>query len=598
MLRYILKFLAIYLTFVLAGAIQKPVFLIFHGGEWLSAADWFEVIYHGLSMDCTVAGYLTAVPGLLMVAGIWLPHRAWLQQIMRGYNAVAAVLMSLAAVANIGLYGHWGFPLDVTPVFYFTSSPSAAAASATMGEIIGAIVGFLIYTDLIFMSLYLIDKHITVDVSRQRPVATVVGLLLVGLLFIPIRGGFTVSTMNPGRAYYSQNNRLNHAAVNPFFSFLYSATHQADFGSQFRYLDPEVADETFKAMTANPTILTDTLFEGRPDIYLIIAESFSSHLLPSQGGEAIAVRLDSLARNGVLFDNFYASSFRTDRALPAILGAIPGQPNTSLMKYISKTEGLPSLPRSLKDAGYALSYYYGGDINFTNMKSYLVNCGFEDIVCDKDFPVKERTGKWGAHDHLLFDKVLADTKSSKDPAPQMRVIQTSSSHEPFEVPYTSCHRAPAANAFAYTDSCIGAFADSVSRLPRKSLIVIVPDHYGCYPADIEGETARHHVPLIFAGNALQHKGIRIHRHGSQTDLAATVLGQLGIDASAFKFSRDMLADTPAPFAFYSSPNAIALSDSTATATVDISTGTVDGDSTAAVKAKAYIQTLYNYLDSI
>ena len=598
MLRYILKFLAIYLTFVLAGAIQKPVFLIFHGGEGLSAADWFEVIYHGLSMDCTVAGYLTAVPGLLMVAGIWLPHRAWLQQIMRGYNAVAAVLMSLAAVANIGLYGHWGFPLDVTPVFYFTSSPSAAAASATMGEIIGAIVGFLIYTDLIFMSLYLIDKHITVDVWRQRPVATVVGLLLVGLLFIPIRGGFTVSTMNPGRAYYSQNNRLNHAAVNPFFSLLYSATHQADFGSQFRYLDPEVADETFKAMTANPTILTDTLFEGRPDIYLIIAESFSSHLLPSQGGEAIAVHLDSLARNGVLFDNFYASSFRTDRALPAILGAIPGQPNTSLMKYISKTEGLPSLPRSLKDAGYALSYYYGGDINFTNMKSYLVNCGFEDIVCDRDFPVKERTGKWGAHDHLLFDKVLADTKSSKDPAPQLRVIQTSSSHEPFEVPYTSRHQAPAANAFAYTDSCIGAFADSVSRLPRKSLIVIVPDHYGCYPADIEGETARHHVPLIFAGNALQHKGIRIHRHGSQTDLAATILGQLGIDASAFKFSRDMLADLPAPFAFYSSPNAIALSDSTATATVDISTGSVDGDCTAAVKAKAYIQTLYNYLDSI
>ena len=415
MLRYILKFLAIYLTFVLAGAIQKPVFLIFHGGEGLSAADWFEVIYHGLSMDCTVAGYLTAVPGLLMVAGIWLPHRAWLQQIMRGYNAVAAVLMSLAAVANIGLYGHWGFPLDVTPVFYFTSSPSAAAASATMGEIIGAIVGFLIYTDLIFMSLYLIDKHITVDVWCQRPVATLVGLLLVGLLFIPIRGGFTVSTMNPGRAYYSQNNRLNHAAVNPFFSFLYSATHQADFGSQFRYLDPEVADETFKAMTANPTILTDTLFEGRPDIYLIIAESFSSHLLPSQGGEAIAVRLDSLARNGVLFDNFYASSFRTDRALPAILGAIPGQPNTSLMKYISKTEGLPSLPRSLKDAGYALSYYYGGDINFTNMKSYLVNCGFEDIVCDRDFPVKERTGKWGAHDHLHSTRYLPTPSQAKTP---------------------------------------------------------------------------------------------------------------------------------------------------------------------------------------
>ena len=186
---------------------------------------------------------------------------------------------------------------------------------------------------------------------------------------IPIRGGFTVSTMNPGRAYYSQRALLNHAAVNPAFSLLYSATHQASFGKQFRYFDNERAGEIFGSMTTAGTAITDTLVEGRPDIYLVIAESFSSHLMPSQGGEAIAVCLDSMARDGVLFDNFYASSFRTDRALPAILGAIPGQPTTSLMKYADKTEGLPSLPRALKDAGYSIKYYYGGDVNFTNMKS-------------------------------------------------------------------------------------------------------------------------------------------------------------------------------------------------------------------------------------
>ena len=39
-------------------------------------------------------------------------------------------------------------------------------------------------------------------------------LLMTGLLFIPIRGGFTVSTMNVGKVYFSAEQRLNHAAIN------------------------------------------------------------------------------------------------------------------------------------------------------------------------------------------------------------------------------------------------------------------------------------------------------------------------------------------------------------------------------------------------
>ena len=71
---------------------------------------------------------------------------------------------------------------------------------------------------------------------------------------------------------------------------------------------------------------------------MIIAESFSAHLMPSLGGEPIAVRLDSIAQSGMLFTNFYASSFRTDRGIPAILSGFPAQPNTSLMKYVEKAE--------------------------------------------------------------------------------------------------------------------------------------------------------------------------------------------------------------------------------------------------------------------
>lgn len=91
-----------------------------------------------------------------------------------------------------------------------------------------------------------------------------------------------------------------------------------------------------------------------------------------------------------MFTHFFANSFRTDRGLAAIISGYPAQPTTSIMKYPKKTQHLPSIPGSLKKAGYDLQYYYGGDADFTNMRSYLIQAGIDNIVSDKDFPLSER----------------------------------------------------------------------------------------------------------------------------------------------------------------------------------------------------------------
>ena len=56
------------------------------------------------------------------------------------------------------------------------------------------------------------------------------------------------------------------------------------------------------------------------------------------------------------------------------------------MKYPRKTQSIPAIAGSLRKAGYGTKYYYGGDADFTNMRSYLMSSGFEDIVSDQDFP--------------------------------------------------------------------------------------------------------------------------------------------------------------------------------------------------------------------
>ncbi|MUU05562.1 MAG: hypothetical protein EP150_11520 [Prevotella copri] len=43
------------------------------------------------------------------------------------------------------------------------------------------------------------------DIEHHRMRHSLILLLLTALLFIPIRGGFTVSTTNTGKAYFSQN---------------------------------------------------------------------------------------------------------------------------------------------------------------------------------------------------------------------------------------------------------------------------------------------------------------------------------------------------------------------------------------------------------
>lgn len=333
-----------------------------------------------------------------------------------------------------------------------------------------------------------------------------------------------------------------------------------------KMLDPAVLDST----AIVPDTLHTSLFNTkRPNVIFVIMESFSSKLMKSLGGEPnVAVNLDTLAQEGVLFTNFYANSFRTDRGMVAVLSGYPAQPTTSLMKYPHKIQSVPSIAGSLKKAGYRTKYYYGGDADFTNMRSYVITSGFDELISDVDFPVSERLSKWGVHDHLVFKRLLQDLSAestvSGKPAgvakhPFFRVLQTSSSHEPFEVPYRRLAN-NRLNAFAYTDSCVGDFVKHFRRLPqwKNTVIVLVPDHLGAYPEHIDNlSIERYQIPLILIGGAVREPR-RIPVYGSQHDIAATLLAQLSLPHSMFTFSKDMLNPLSPHFAFFTVPDAFGM----------------------------------------
>lgn len=561
-----------YITFLVIFLLQKPLFMFLDKGAATSpisnlAASACDVMWHGISLDRAMAGYLSIIPGFLFLASIWIKQEI-ARKAINIYFAIVSLGISCCFILNTLLYPYWEFPLDSTPLFYFFTSPTDAFASASIWQIIVGLLGIALCTLLIWLALHIHRPPKTrygyVKMDHHRLRTSICVFILTSLLFFPIRGGITVSTNNTGKAYFCQNTFLNHAAVNPMFSLLESLTHHKDFSAQYRFLDDSEATTIFKSMTStsdhNTYPILRTAESTQLDILIVIMEGFASDLLPSLGESAVATNLDTIAQQGILFTNFYANSFRTDRGLVSILSGYPAQPTTSIMRYPEKSAHLPSIARSLAESKhYVSSYYYGGDVDFANQRSYLVSQGYQRIVSDVDFPIQDRLSKWGVPDHIVAQKVISDIRKENIKSPSIRIFQTSSSHEPFDVPYHQL-KDKRLNAFAYTDSVIGSLIKAYQRLPKwkNSLIVLVPDHVGAYKEKLDNfSPARYKIPLILTGGAIS-RPMKIKLIGSQQDIAATLLGQLGIGHEEFLFSKNMLSDATPKFAFFTVPDAFGL----------------------------------------
>lgn len=600
-------------TCLLLMAVQKPLFMLYHFDQAkdIPLMDYLRVIGNGAKLDVSVAGYLTVIPLLLSWVALWYDHPV-LKRIMNLYLFLIALLLSALFCIDAELYTYWQFKLDAT-VFFYLQSPANAMASVTIGMFVKQIVLIAIGTAAIYFLLkYLVLPLFPADEKSKLPypVYGSIALILVGgVLFIAIRGGVTTSTANIGRVYFSQNQFLNHSAINPGFSLLASLSKSENFQEQFDFYPEEKRQGLFSPLfpekNTTPKDSVRLLNTSRPNILLILLESFSANAIESLGGTPdITPNLNRLSQEGVLFTQCYASSFRTDRGLVAALSGYPGQPTTSIMKIPAKSRTLPSIARSLDSAGYRSDVLYGGDINFTNMKGYFLSTGYSAVTSDTDFSIHQRLSKWGAQDDVTFRYLYGELSArQQDDAPWMTTFLTLSTHEPFEVPYKRFER-PYLNTLAYADSCIGSFIDSLkcTSIWDDLLVVFVSDHGFRYPETLlDYSPERFHIPMLWIGGAVESPR-RIDTIFSQTDLPAMLLGQMELPHDSYRFSRDILnGEYRHPFAFYTFNNGFSIIDDSGCSVYDNTGGRViyqrpeAGSERRIEYGKAILQTLYDDL---
>lgn len=594
-----------FFTVLLIFILQKPLFMLYNGSieKGFGFADYMQVMIHGASLDAATAGYLTAFPFLLVLISIWF-RKFPLKKILYGYYILAAALISIIFVVDMALYTFWGFKLDAS-VFLYIDSPKEALASVSVGFILLRVLAILLLITLNSWVLLKITPSV-LTATRKRIAGTAGMLLLGGVLFIIIRGGVTESTSNIGQVYFSNEPFLNHSAVNPDFSLLSSMGKSQDFASEFNFFDEEKRAALFDGLypTTDGDSIIQVLNTKRPNILIILMEGFGGAFVEPLGGlPDVTPHFNRLSKEGVFFTNCYANSFRTDRGTVCTFSGYLGLPTASVMKIPAKSRTLPAIAEGLSKAGYKTDFLYGGDINFTNMKSYLLSTGYQRLTANTDFSLAEQTSNaWGVNDDITFEYLYNQLRNRKEEGPWHTAFLTLSSHEPFEVPY---HRLEdkIPNAFAYTDECLGKFVDRLKQTPawKDLLVICLPDHGFYYPREGSNAMPRfYHIPLLWLGGAVK-QPMQVDKIMNQTDLAATLLGQLGLEHTAFTFSRNVLgSDYKYPFAFYSFNNGFSFRDSTGVTVFDNNSGSIlfdepEADESRLDKGKAILQTVYDDL---
>ena len=535
----------VYLWTVLVFVIAKIVFmLVTSGSGHFVTSDVWQVITHGISLDLSTALYFLILPFLLTIVSVWISGR-WQLHVLRGYFLLISIAFALAFVADSSLYPFWGFKLDASCLGYL-ETPNEAAASVTTAYIIWRVIALLIATTLIFGGYLLTVRFFPIGKPAKKLIhkvlETVFYIVFIPLMIIGIRGGLDESTTNIGQVYFSPNQYLNHSAVNPVFSFLASLEDTARNNTIYNFMDNNECEQIIKSLYNTESIDPDTLLNTQtPNIILILLEGCGGEFTEIGGNKNITPNLNRLAQEGVYFTNCYGNTWRTDRGTVCTWSGYPSFPTMSVMKIPSKSRTMPNIAKTLKEErGYNTFYIYGGDINFTNMRSYLISGGFDQLMWKENYTLKEQnTAQWGVCDEITFESLFDLSQSQK--SPYIIGFSTLSSHAPWDVPIKKFDD-EILNAFYYLDNCLGDFIQRFRKTKAwdNTLIILLPDHGIPYKDIDERHPLMNHIPMIWVGGAVKQPR-RIEQVCNQTDLPATLMGQLGLNHSHFTFSRDVLS---------------------------------------------------------
>lgn len=563
MKKIIISLLLQYLFWMLFFFILRAVFLAYNfrllSMEEITIGETLLAFWHGLKLDSATAGYILLIPSLILsIQGFF--RAAWLNHVNKAWALIVIFTLSLIVSAELGTFAEWKTKLT-TSAFVHLENPKEVYFSISAWKFFSLVGVLIILTSGFYFLYYKLFFFRIREHSRPLILPVLFAVLIFPLLFLTIRGGANAIPISQSSAHYSHHAILNWASVNSGYHLAVNMLEKNRYKNYnaYKFYDLEEAREIVRKIHHVEKDTTVRILKtSRPNIIILLLESWTADLIESLGAEpGITPNFHELEKEGLLFTQFYCTGNRSHEAVATLFGGHPALPYTTWPENPEKYRKMPSMVRILNDAGYTSSFYFGGDLDYGNMRAYLLFNQFDKIVEEKDIDPSIPRGRLGVHDEFLFAKHLQDANDFSSPF--FSVIFTLSSHSPYDQPMESVIdwagiNNPFLNSAFYTDKCLGEYFDKARKEPwyDNTLFIIMADHGHSSHKNWRYESYEYHrIPLMFYGNVLKEefRGRQDGRICDNSSVARTILRQLDLSADEFRWGVDLFNPYSNEFAY-------------------------------------------------
>ncbi len=563
MLKLVFSILRRFLFWMLFFAFTRGVFMLYYARqikhEGIEGMEILKTFYHALALDLATACYILALPFFLLLFQALTSWRLFLY-IEKLYSFIVILVFALIVSSELGLYAEWQTKLSYKALSYLQNPDEVFNTVPTLLFIWLVVIWALISS----VSIWIYHKWIANEAKRDKPALSAFYTLLIfpGLLFLGMRGGFQEIPITTSASYFSSHNILNLSAANSGYNILHSILDSSRLGTENRFssMDQEKALQIVHRLHHVEKDSTPSILQVKnPNIVVVLLESWSADLIESLGGKpGISPNFKKLEAGGLLFTEFYASANRSQHAMSSLYGGLPGLPITTLTNHPEKYAALPSFVKDLNEQGYFTSFYFGGQLIYGNILSYLYYNEFDRIIEGKDLDPDFYRGKLGVHDVDMLTYYA--TALNDHPQPFFSTVFTNSSHSPYDHPMEDVIHwpeieKPYVNSAFYSDKALGIFFDLAKQQSwyDSTLFVIQADHsHRSYRNHPLRSFEHHKIPLMFYGPALkpEYRGKTFGKLAGNVDVPATLMKQLDMPANAYFWSKNILNHYYDPFAFF------------------------------------------------
>jgi len=519
-------------------------------------ASYSDILYtffnRGLLFDIYISLIILLVPYLILSIPFLfnLKYKSFLK-VSNWIIVILATVNIMVSATDLGFFKYYNARIS-NSVFDWTDD--IGLMIKIMGNDATYLPFFILFVFAVGVYIFIQRRNLKSALIIPKVKMHFLGRISVFLFFLTafffgIRGSFDFSRMplNADDAYFSDNPFLNQLGFNPVYTLAHSYTDtKIDYFSSddkavaaaVKYLDRE------NVTAANPfevrVIGTDTI---RPNIIFILMESMSNSMVSRYNtSRVITPTIDSLAKNGIVFDNFFSAGIHTYNGIFSSFYGLPAimhnKPLNSVQTANMKFYGLPNILQSKK---YLTSFYVTGAKKFDNMNGFLLPNGFDRMIGESNYPSDSIFDGWGVTDKIMYNRILRDCDSIYNIGSRFFTgVLTISTHVGYHVPdsYKSklVNKDYPFDLYEYSDLLLKEFMKSAKAKPwfDNTVFVFVGDHGQNFSAVYDMNLNYHKIPLIIYSPKLykhrEYTGI-----GLQIDIYPTLLGLLN-----FSFTNNSL----------------------------------------------------------